>query len=142
MNCTDPLGCPCETHVSPRTHVPTCPTHDLPLVWAPDGYGKCLAVTRKRNEKARLAGESAKSECVEWGPVNWNWLPRELFNDDDLPPHNGYRPPEYHEEEPPTYRLDVVMRCPDCGFDTPHTEVTVDGRGVVICNRCEVGRWT
>jgi hypothetical protein len=88
MKCTDPEGCPCLHHVSPETHVPTCP-------W-------CATVLTPADPDPTMGDCPNRSRCPGRGRVlrndEWTWLPKDTFDGADLPPANGYYPITIREE--------------------------------------------
>ncbi len=80
MRCLDPEACACLCHVSPTTHVPTCPLHGAPL-----------AASRKEPGRGFCPECFARGVHAHVKPALWRWTPREVFNGSDLPPHNGWR---------------------------------------------------
>lgn len=79
MKCHNDM-CRCACHISTETHVPVCPQHCTPLEpsWREPGHGYC--------GDCRRAGVHAH-HAPRW----WGWLHRDVFNESDLPPHNGMR---------------------------------------------------
>lgn len=93
MKCTN-ADCRCLTHVSPETHLPCCPHCKVPLLQTdPDPFaGDC--------PNGRWV-QKGRGRCPALGRVfthdTWQWLPRDNFHGEDLPPSNGWRPIQIDE---------------------------------------------
>lgn len=140
MRCAD-LACPCSEHVTPATHVAVCPVHFAPLVAGEPGTGRCLWRGETGNV-THIGGQRLDTlvECGAWEPGRWAWLPRERFDDRDLPPANGWQAPDMADVFPAAprlrYRLDVVRRCGSCELELPHAQVG----STFVCLKCGEGR--
>ena len=86
MRCTSNT-CTCACHVTPETHVPVCAQHRTPLEPSErePGHGYC--------GDCRRAGYHAH-HAPRW----WGFMHRDVFNDSDLPPLNGFAELDFPSE--------------------------------------------
>lgn len=126
----------CICHLNPHDYVPVCPTHFRPLIAAEAGNGFCTwTAPRVRNHVG--GQEFTSGRCIAWGPGSWEWKPRRMFNQSDLPPFNGWQPPKTPPwMEPRTWGFET-HDCPTCG-ETTHTV----GDDRLVCLGCGLCRWT
>jgi hypothetical protein len=79
VKCTDP-DCPCMEHKTPETHVACCNIHHSPLYQAEAGFGFCPKRTHYKRGR-----EWVSATCGSRDMRGAVWLPRDLFNQSDLP---------------------------------------------------------
>lgn len=123
-------------HANPRDYIPVCPVHSLPLVAAEAGHGQCLWQGRRKfSEWVDGHRVTRRERCITFGPKAWHWLPRDLFNADQIPPGNGYTPPSY-DHTGPAWGF-VLRTCPHCNEPTKH----VTDASQYVCTECGASQW-
>lgn len=132
MKTGDCTGCGC--HVNPVDYVPVCRIHGVPLVRAEAGNGLCPWVGRV--VKLRRMGHETRERCHAWGPDSWVWVPRSRFAGEDLPPYNGFQPPQYDRETGPHWEVEQ-HQCWSCRYRTDH----VVGERRRVCTACGAMSW-
>lgn len=144
MICDDAL-CHCQTN--PRDYVPVCPRHGLPLraADADPALGTCPWFPGNSNtgpgfpERAPQGGyvlRPTADRCLTWRPQSWSWRHRDTFNTEDLPPYNGWKPPDY-DHEGPRWATDLESYCRDCKSNQP----VIVGPHELVCITCGAAYW-
>lgn len=125
--------CDCGCHVNPRDYVPVCRIHGLPLIRAEHGNGLCpwqgRVITLRGTSS--YGEEQVRERCHAWGPTSWAWAHRDKFDGRDLPPHNGFQPPDYDREGGPTWERQQHY-CRRCRLSTLH----LVGESRRVCFEC------